>query len=132
MRPNHSLAAEIVPGSLVLLPASADAQTQVTASPDFFETKMRWLGRGGDAMRVGYCYVWLSNGRQHTLWRFLPENVMAAAPHAWTEDAHPSDLDGNGKPDILVEDLVTFIPGRPASFDAVGLRRREPNQEGRL
>ena len=74
------------------------------------------VGAGGDAMRVGHGYVWLSNGRQRTVWRFLPERVMAAAPHSWTEDAQPFDLDGDGKPDILVEDLVTFIPGQPANF----------------
>jgi virginiamycin B lyase len=74
------------------------------------------VGAGGDAMRVGHGYVWLSNGRQHTVWRFLPEKVIAVAPHAWTEDAQPFDLDGDGEPDILVEDLVTFIPGQPANF----------------
>lgn len=74
------------------------------------------VGPGGDAMRVGHGYVWLSNGRQHTVWRFLPERVMAAAPHAWTDSGRPFDLDGDGKPDILVEDLETFIPGQPATF----------------
>ena len=74
------------------------------------------VGAGGDAMRVGHGYVWLSNGRQHTVWRFLPEKVAAAAPHPWTEDARPFDLDGDGNPDILVEDLGMFIPGEPANF----------------
>jgi virginiamycin B lyase len=76
----------------------------------------QFVGLGGDAMRVGHGYVWLSNGRQHTVWRFLPQRVTAAAPHSWTEDARPVDLDGDGGPDILVEDAVTFIPGEPAHF----------------
>jgi hypothetical protein len=74
------------------------------------------VGAGGDAMRVGHGYVWLSNGRQHTVWRFLPEKVVAAAPHPWTDDARSFDLDGDGKADVLVEDLTMFIPGQPASF----------------
>lgn len=74
------------------------------------------VGPGGDAMRVGHGYVWLSNGRQHTVWRFLPEKVMAAGPHSWLDDAKAFDLNGDGKPDVLVEDMITFIPGQPATF----------------
>lgn len=73
-------------------------------------------GPGGDAMRVGHGYVWLSNGREGMVWRFLPAKVVAAAPHSWTEDAQKADLDGDNKPDVLVEDLATFIPGEPARF----------------
>lgn len=73
-------------------------------------------GPGGDAMRVGHGYVWLSNGRQGTVWRFLPAKVISAGPHSWTEDAQKVDLDGDGKIDMLVEDLVTFIPGEPVKF----------------
>jgi virginiamycin B lyase len=73
-------------------------------------------GPGGDAMRVGHGYVWLSNGREGTVWRFLPAKAIAAAPHSWTVDAQQADLDGDGKPDLLVEDLSTFIPGQPVQF----------------
>jgi virginiamycin B lyase len=70
-------------------------------------------GPGGDAMRVGHGYVWLSNGREGTVWRFLPAKATAAAPHSWTEDARPADLNGDNNPDVLVEDLETFMPGTP-------------------
>ncbi len=73
-------------------------------------------GPGGDAMRVGDGYVWLSNGREGVVWRFLPAKAIAAAPHSWTVDAQKADLDGDGKPDLLVEDLPTFIPGEPVHF----------------
>jgi YVTN family beta-propeller protein len=73
-------------------------------------------GPGGDALRVGHGYVWLSNGREGTVWRFLPAKAIAAAPHSWIEDAQKADLDGDGKPDLLVEDLETFIPGQPVQF----------------
>ncbi|HEX4275227.1 MAG TPA: hypothetical protein VHZ74_07735 [Bryobacteraceae bacterium] len=73
-------------------------------------------GSGGDALRAGLGYVWLSNGREGRVWRFLPEKVTSVAPHSWTEDAQPADLDGDGKPDVLVEDLAVFIPGQPARF----------------
>jgi YVTN family beta-propeller protein len=73
-------------------------------------------GPGGDAMRIGHGYVWLSNGREGQVWRFLPQKVMAEGPHSWTRDAQQADLDGDGKPDLLVEDLATFIPGEPVTF----------------
>jgi YVTN family beta-propeller protein len=73
-------------------------------------------GPGGDAMRIGHGYVWLSNGRQGKVWRFLAQKVVSAAPHSWTDDAQQADLDGDGKPDLLVEDLATFIPGEPVKF----------------
>jgi YVTN family beta-propeller protein len=73
-------------------------------------------GSGGDALRVGHGYVWLSNGREGTVWRFLPTKAGAAAPHSWTADAQRADLDGDGKPDLLVQDLETFIPGEPVQF----------------
>jgi virginiamycin B lyase len=73
-------------------------------------------GPGGDAMRIGLGYVWLSNGREGKVWRFVPSKVTSVTPHTWTEEAQKSDLNGDGKPDILVEDLATFIPGEPARF----------------
>ena len=73
-------------------------------------------GPGGDAMRIGHGYVWLSNGREGRVWRFLPQKALAAGPHSWTMDAQQADLDGDGKADLLVEDLATFIPGEPVTF----------------
>ena len=74
------------------------------------------VGPGGDAMRIGHGYVWLSNGREGKVWRFLPQKAISAAPHPWTDDAQQVDLDGDGKTDLLVEDLATFIPGEPVKF----------------
>jgi YVTN family beta-propeller protein len=68
-------------------------------------------GPGGDAMRIGFGSVWLSNGKEGRVWRFLPQKVMFAGKHSWTEDAQASDLDGDGAADLLVEDLPAFIPG---------------------
>jgi virginiamycin B lyase len=73
-------------------------------------------GPGGDAMRAGLGYVWLSNGREGKVWRFLPEKTSFAAPHNWAEDAQSADLNGDGKADLLVEDLPVFLPGEPAQF----------------
>jgi streptogramin lyase len=73
-------------------------------------------GPGGDAMRIGHGYVWLSNGGEARVWRFRPGKVAAAGPHDWTRDAQKADLNGDGKADLLVEDLVTFIPGEPLKF----------------
>jgi len=73
-------------------------------------------GPGGDAMRIGHGYVWLSNGREGRVWRFLPQKVVSAGPHSWTMDAQKADLDGDSKPDLLIEDLATFIPGEPVRF----------------
>jgi YVTN family beta-propeller protein len=95
---------------------SIRAMPVIRIDPASNKVTAQLVGAGGDAMRVGHGYVWLSNGRQHTVWRFLPERVMAAAPHSWVDDARPFDLDGDGKPDILVEDLATFIPGQRTAF----------------
>jgi hypothetical protein len=50
------------------------------------------------------------------VWRFLAQKVIDAAPHRWTDDAQQVDLDGDGKADLLIEDLETFIPGEPVKF----------------
>jgi virginiamycin B lyase len=39
----------------------------------------QFRGAGGDAMRVGHGYVWLSNGREGTIWRLLPEKLTGSA-----------------------------------------------------
>ena len=43
------------------------ATNQVTA---------QFVGPGGDAMRVGHGFVWLSNGRWSNVWRFMPSKVV--------------------------------------------------------
>jgi virginiamycin B lyase len=81
--------------------------------PSSNKVTVQFCGPGGDALRVGHGSVWLSNGRLSTVWRFLPEK---AAARTWTRDAQKADLDGDGKPDILVEDLITYIPGERVQF----------------
>src|SRR5258708_30714141 len=71
----------------------------------------QFYGPGGDAMRVGLGYLWLSHGNEGRVWRFLPARAVSGGPHSWTLDATKADLDGDGKPDLLIEDLTTFIPG---------------------
>lgn len=75
----------------------------------------QFYGPGGDAMRIGFGYVWLSHGREGRVWRFLPAKAAAAGPHAWTADAVEADLNGDDKADLLVENLETFIPGEPVT-----------------
>jgi virginiamycin B lyase len=84
--------------------------------PNTNQVTTQLYGPGGDAMRIGHGYVWLSNGREGRVWRFRPEKVVAAGLHNWTMDAQKADLDGDGEPDLLVEDLATFIPGEPVTF----------------
>ena len=84
--------------------------------PNTNQVTAQLRGPGGDAMRIGHGYVWLSNGNQGRVWRFRPEKVVAAGKHDWIIDAQKADLDGDGKPDLLVEDLTTFIPGEPVTF----------------
>src|SRR5215831_242992 len=47
----------------------------------------RFEGPGGDALRVGHGYVWLSNGRWSNVWRFLPSKVPSletgTLPASW-------------------------------------------------
>jgi virginiamycin B lyase len=83
-------------------------------------------GPGGDAMRIGHGSVWLSNGRRSNVWRFTPSKLADLAPAAWLSKAQKADLDGDGKPDVLVEDLARWFPGSMTTFhvkllnDAVG------------
>jgi YVTN family beta-propeller protein len=84
--------------------------------PSSNKVTAQFAGPGGDAMRVGHGYVWLSNGRRSNVWRFAPGKATGAVPHTWLRDAQHADLDADGKPDVLVEDMVTFIPGEPVKF----------------
>ena len=42
----------------------------------------QYAGPGGDALRAGAGYVWLSNGRQSTVWRFMPSKLTSSVPSA--------------------------------------------------
>ena len=84
--------------------------------PNTNQVTAQLYGPGGDAMRIGHGYVWLSNGREGRVWRLQPKKVIAAGPHSWTLDAQKADLDVDGKPDLLAEDLATFLPGEPVAF----------------
>jgi len=85
------------------------ATNQVTA---------QFAGPGGDAIRVGHGSVWLSNGRWSNVWRFTPSRLADLVPSSWLTKAQKADLDGDGKPDVLVEDLAMWLPGLPAKFHA--------------
>jgi hypothetical protein len=76
----------------------------------------QFSGKGGDALRVGTGFVWLSNGKLSSVWRMTPEKVSRVAPHDWLLDAQKNDLEGSGVPNVALEDAVVFIPGEPLSL----------------
>jgi virginiamycin B lyase len=78
----------------------------------------QFVGPGGDAIRVLHGSVWLSNGRWSNVWRFQASKITDTVPTSWTAQAQPADLDGNGSPDLLVEDLRVWFPGKPTTFRA--------------
>ena len=71
----------------------------------------QFVGPGGDAIRVLHGSVWLSNGRWSNVWRFQASKVTSGAPVTWTTKAQKADIDADGKPDLLVEDLRRVVPG---------------------
>ena len=81
----------------------------------------QFYGSGGDAMRVQYGSVWLSNGRWGNVWRLHPSKVDLAAPASWTSKAQAVDLDSDGKADLLVEDAIVWHPGEPVTLHAKAL-----------
>jgi virginiamycin B lyase len=83
--------------------------------PNTNKVTAQFIGPGGDAMRVGHGYVWLSNGRWQNSWRFQTTKVDSFG-HSWMSRAQSSDLDGDGKPDVLLEDKVTWFPGEATKF----------------
>jgi virginiamycin B lyase len=78
----------------------------------------QFVGPGGDAIRVFHGSVWLSNGRWSNVWRFTPGKVANAVPPSWMTKARRADIDADGKPDLLVEDLAVWIPGEPTKIRA--------------
>jgi YVTN family beta-propeller protein len=78
----------------------------------------QFAGPGGDAIRVLHGSGWLSNGRWSNVWRFQASKITNTVPSSWTTQAQPADLDGNGTPDLLVEDLRVWFPGKPTAFHA--------------
>jgi YVTN family beta-propeller protein len=78
----------------------------------------QFVGPGGDGMRVLHGSIWLSNGRFNNVWRIQTAKVLDLAPMSWTSKAQPVDLDKNGSPDLLVEDLDVWFPGHATKFRA--------------
>jgi YVTN family beta-propeller protein len=78
----------------------------------------QFFGPGGDALRVLYGSIWLSNGRWGNVWRFQPSKVAVAAPASWLDNAQSADLDADGTPDLLVEDVIVWHPGEPFQIRA--------------
>ena len=76
----------------------------------------QFVGPGGDAIRVLHGSVWLSNGRWSNVWRFQASKILNALPSSWMTRAQKADLDADGTPDLLVEDLRTWFPGKPTQF----------------
>jgi virginiamycin B lyase len=76
----------------------------------------QFVGPGGDAIRVLHGSVWLSNGRWSNVWRFQASKITGTIPTSWTTRAQKADIDGNGTPDLLVEDLAVWFPGKPTTF----------------
>lgn len=76
----------------------------------------QFVGPGGDAIRVLHGSVWLSNGRWSNVWRFQASKILNALPASWMTRAQKADLDADGKPDLLVEDVRAWFPGKPTQF----------------
>jgi len=76
----------------------------------------QFVGPGGDAIRVLHGSVWLSNGRWSNVWRFQASKILNTIPSSWMSRAQKTDIDADGKPDLLVEDLVVWFPGQPTKF----------------
>jgi virginiamycin B lyase len=76
----------------------------------------QFIGPGGDAIRVLHGSVWLSNGRWSNVWRFQANRILNTVPMSWTTRAQKADLDADGKPDVLVEDLAVWFPGQKTTF----------------
>jgi len=76
----------------------------------------QFVGPGGDGMRVLHGSVFLSNGRWNNVWRIQTSKVFDLTPVSWMTKAQKVDLDGNGVPDLLVEDLDVWFPGQATTF----------------
>lgn len=80
------------------------------------EVTHQFVGPGGDAIRVLHGSVWLSNGRWSNVWRFQASKILNALPSSWMTKAQKADLDADGTPDLLIEDLIVWFPGQPTLF----------------
>src|SRR6185369_16128700 len=73
----------------------------------------QFVGPGGDAIRVLHGSVFLSNGRGANVWRFQASKITTSVPSSWATNALKVDIDADGMPDMLVEDLAVWFPGQP-------------------
>lgn len=84
--------------------------------PNSNRVTQQFAGSGGDAIKVGHGSVWLSNGRWGQVWRMRPSVLSDLAPESWISKAQKTDFDGDGKPDVAVEDVTVWLPGEPVRF----------------
>jgi hypothetical protein len=78
----------------------------------------QFYGSGGDATRVLYGSVWLSNGRWGNVWRFNPKKTEIGAVAPWLSSAKSVDLDADGKADLLVENAIVWHVGEAVTLHA--------------
>jgi virginiamycin B lyase len=88
----------------------------------------QFTGPGGDAIGVGHGSIWLSNGfntlptddafagkhitNWRSVWRFRPQKIDGAVA-SWDQRGKLSDVTGDGKPDLHVEEVMVRILGDP-------------------
>jgi glyoxylase-like metal-dependent hydrolase (beta-lactamase superfamily II) len=72
----------------------------------------QFVGPGGDALRAGNGYVWLSNGRNSNVWRFTPDRLPNGQPPVAAEGPRPARINDRAslKPGSLAERWATGGP----------------------
>jgi virginiamycin B lyase len=93
----------------------------------------QFTGPGGDAIEVGLGSIWLSNGHNtlpvdtklpykhvsnwKSVWRFRPQKLDGAVA-SWDGRGKKVDVTGDGKPDLLVEEVMLRWFGEPTMVRA--------------
>jgi len=113
--------------------ATAQGVPLTRINPVTEKVVQQFTGPGGDAIEIGLGSIWLSNG-QNTLpadvkfpgkhianwksvWRFRPQKLDGAVA-SWDQRGKRADLTNDGKPDLLVEEVMMRIPGEPTTVRA--------------